>query len=98
MDFVEFGLVKDYLIMNKVLWIFNFFYVFYFGGVWECMIGLVWCILDVFFLENKLFDLIYEVLLILMVEVCIIVNSRLFVLVFLDLEVLVVFLLILILM
>lgn len=41
MDFVEFGLVKDYLIMNKVLWIFNFFYVFYFGGVWECMIGLV---------------------------------------------------------
>lgn len=25
---------------------FNLFYVLYMGGVWECMIGVIYCILD----------------------------------------------------
>lgn len=75
-EFVESGPVKDYLTMNKVLWIFNPPHASHFGGVWERMIGSVRRILDALLLENKSFDLTHEVLSTLMAEVCTIVNSR----------------------
>lgn len=75
-EFVESRPVKDYLTMNKVLWIFNPPHASHFGGVWERMIGSVRRILDALLLENKSFDLTHEVLSTLMAEVCTIVNSR----------------------
>lgn len=73
------------------IWIFNLFYLLYFGGVWECMIGVVRKIIDVLLFENFGKELMYEVLIIFMVEVCMIINFCLIVLVFFDLENLIIF-------
>lgn len=83
---IEDWLIKEYLIENGINWIFNFFYFFYMGGVWERMIGVVCWILDFFFLD--VICLIYEVFIILMVEVMLVMNLRFLVLVLFDLELL----------
>lgn len=61
------------------------------GGVWEWMIGIVRRIFDFMFMDLYLRYFIYEVLIILMVEVCVIVNFRLIVFVCFDFEFLVIF-------
>lgn len=80
------------------IWIFNLLYVYYFGGVWECFIGFCCCILDVFLLENRFKDLIFDVFSIFMSEVSVIMNICLLLFIFSDLEDLLVFFLFMILM
>lgn len=46
---IEDELFKDYLDCYGIIWIFNVFYFFYMGVVWECMIGMVRRILDLMF-------------------------------------------------
>lgn len=86
-NLVENLVLKRYFEENKINWVFNFFYVFYFGGVWERMIGVLRKILDSLFLSCKGF-LIYEVLIIFLMEVSVIFNVRLFVVVLVDLDIL----------
>lgn len=69
-----------------MIWIFNFFYFFYMGGVWERMIGVIWCILDVLLLGLKGKNFIYEVFSIMMVEVIVIMNFRLIIMILSDLD------------
>lgn len=38
---VEDGFVKEYLYKSGVVWLFNLFYFFYFGGVWECFVRVI---------------------------------------------------------
>lgn len=86
-------IVQLYLFFEGCEWIFNFFYVFYIGGVWERMIGVVRCILDFIFVDISFVCFTYKVFLTFMVEVIVIVNVRFLVLVFIDLDMLEVFIL-----
>lgn len=83
--FIEDYIVRNYLVENGVIWVFNLFYVFYMGGVWECLIGVVWRIFDVMFLCNY-GNFIYEIFFIFMVEVIVIVNVRFLIIIFYDFE------------
>lgn len=83
--FIDDYIVRNYLVENKVIWVFNLFYVFYMGGVWECLIGVVWRIFDVMFLCNY-GNFIYEIFFIFMVEVIVIVNVRFLIIIFYDFE------------
>lgn len=83
---VEDLFVKNFLIKNWVIWIFNFFYVFYFGGVWERMIGVIRRIFDGMLLCIDLKGIINEVFVIFMVEVFLIVNLRFLVVVLIDFD------------
>lgn len=38
---IEDVFIKNFLVESGCVWIFNLLYVFYFGGVWEWMIGIV---------------------------------------------------------
>lgn len=75
---------------------FYFLYVFYFGGVWECMIGVICRILDSMFLWNGMKGLIYDIFFIFLVEVCIIVNLRLFIIIMEDVSDLFIFIFVMI--
>lgn len=66
------------------------------GGVWEWVIGMIRKIFDLMFLEFSGKFLIYEILVIFLCEVCVIINFRLIVLIFLDLNDLMIFILIMI--
>lgn len=90
---VEDSRMRVFLEDKCIVWKFNFLYVLYFGGSWERMIGIVCCIFDVMFMDIKYGKLIYEVLMIFMVEVMVIMNLRLLVFVFGDVEVLFILLL-----
>lgn len=71
---IEFLILKKYMVENGFIWIFNLLYVFYMGGIWERIIGIVCRIFNVIIMElKKLF--IYDVLNIFMYEVCVIINS-----------------------
>lgn len=83
---VEDGFVKEYLYKSGVVWLFNLFYFFYFGGVWECFIGVIRCVFDFMLLEILLGSLMYEIFIMFFVEVLVIVNSCLLVLVLIDFE------------
>lgn len=83
---VEDGFVKEYLYKSGVVWLFNLFYFFYFGGVWECFIGVIRCVFDFMLLEILLGSLMYELFIMFFVEVLVIVNSCLLVLVLIDFE------------
>lgn len=79
--------IKNFLVENGCVWIFNLLYVFYFGGVWEWMIGIVWRILDGILLSKKYIkDFIYEVFVIFMVEISVVMNFRLIVVIFIDFD------------
>lgn len=84
--YVEFRLVKKFLFINGVKWIFNFFYVLYMVGLWERMIGIVRKIFDFFLFNIKIKEFIYEVLCIFMCEVIVIMNFRLICFIFIDFE------------
>lgn len=66
------------------------------GGVWEWVIGMIRKIFDLMFLEFSGKFLIYEILVIFLCEVCVIINFRFIVLIFLDLNDLMIFILIMI--
>lgn len=83
---VEDGFVKEYLYKSGVVWLFNLFYFFYFGGVWECFIGVIRCVFDFMLLEILLGSLMYEIFIMFFVEVLVIVNSCFLVLVLIDFE------------
>ncbi|XP_056000356.1 uncharacterized protein LOC130048119 [Ostrea edulis] len=68
--------VADFLLDNKVTWIFNPPHSSHMGGVWERMIGVARRILDSMLIDLHSKHLSHEVLTTLMAEVCAIVNSR----------------------
>lgn len=51
-EFVEKGFVGIFLFNLGQFWIFNLFYVFYMGGVWECLIGVLCRIFDFMLFQN----------------------------------------------
>lgn len=66
--------IKDYLLDNRINWIFNPPHSSHMGGVWERMIGMARRILDSLLLDVK--HLTHEVLITFMAEVVSIMNSR----------------------
>lgn len=66
--------IKDYLLDNRINWIFNPPHSSHMGGVWERMIGVARWILDSLLLDVK--HLTHEVLITFMAEVVSIMNSR----------------------
>lgn len=95
--YVDDEFLKKYFYNFGIVWIFNFFYVFYMGGVWERMIGIICRIFDFMLIGVSGKILFYDVLNIFMVEVVVIINFRLFVLVFIDLDFLLIFILVMLL-
>lgn len=84
--YVDDEFLKKYFYNFGIVWIFNFFYVFYFGGVWERMIGVIRRIFDGMLLCIDLKGIINEVFVIFMVEVFLIVNLRFLVVVLIDFD------------
>lgn len=78
-------LVKLFFNDNRIWWIFNVLYLFYMGGVWERMIGVIRRILDFMMLYYSGY-FIYDIFVIFMVEVCVIINFRLFFVLLIDFE------------
>ncbi|XP_062583635.1 uncharacterized protein LOC134245360 [Saccostrea cucullata] len=68
--------VREFLLDQKVTWIFNPPHSSHMGGVWERMIGIARRILDSMLMDLHSKHLTHEVLTTHMAEVCAIVNSR----------------------
>lgn len=75
--------VKVYFLQKEIKWEFNFLVVFYMGGIWERQIRMVRKVLNVIFREQIVDD---ECLFILFCEVELIVNGRLLIVLFDDLN------------